>query len=121
MVIANKCDLDLLKDTGELSSPAELRVSAKTGEGVGELITRVAAVARRKTGAGEDAVITRARHRQQISACCQHLASFLNMAPEVELRAEDLRLAADALGRISGKVDPEDVLDEVFGRFCIGK
>jgi tRNA modification GTPase len=47
--------------------------------------------------------------------------AFLGKTSDVELRAEDLRLAADALGRISGRIDPEDVLDEVFGRFCIGK
>ncbi len=121
MVIANKCDLDAREDTAEAPRPDVLRVSAKTGEGVGELIKGVAEVARRKTGAGEDAVITRARHRQHLTACCGHLEGFLKRSSDVELRAEDLRLAADALGRISGKVDPEDVLDEVFGRFCIGK
>ena len=50
------------------------------------------------------------------------LAEFLNLpAGEHELRAEDLRLAAHALGRITGRVDVEDVLDEIFARFCIGK
>ena len=42
-------------------------------------------------------------------------------AGEHELRAEDLRLAAQALGRITGRVDVEDVLGEIFARFCIGK
>jgi tRNA modification GTPase len=121
LVLFNKCDLDSGREVVEGPGPGELRVSAKTGEGLGELIKSVAVVARRKTGAGEDAVITRTRHRQHLADCCRHLATFLGKSSDVELRAEDLRLAADALGRISGRVDPEDVLGEVFGRFCIGK
>jgi tRNA modification GTPase len=121
LVVVNKCDLDSGREVGESPGLVELRVSAKTGEGLGELIRSLAVVARGKTGAGEDVVITRARHRQHLADCCRHLSSFLGKSSDVELRAEDLRLAADALGRISGRVDPEDVLDEVFARFCIGK
>lgn len=121
LLLVNKCDLDSGREVGGCPGAGVLRVSAKTGEGLGELIKSVAAVAGRKTGAGEDSVITRARHRQHLTDCCRYLASFLGRSSDVELRAEDLRLAADALGRISGRVDPEDVLDEVFARFCIGK
>ena len=50
------------------------------------------------------------------------LQEFMHLpAGEHELRAEDLRLAAHALGRITGRVDVEDVLGEIFARFCIGK
>jgi tRNA modification GTPase len=50
------------------------------------------------------------------------LSTFLSGASgDFELRAEDLRQAAHALGRITGRVDVEDVLGEIFGRFCIGK
>ena len=67
-------------------------------------------------------MLTQARHRQQLERCRAALASFLG-APmeEFELRAEDLRRGAQALGRITGAVDVEDVLGEIFGRFCIGK
>ncbi len=53
-----------------------------------------------------------------MNALDQFMNSPLN---EHELRAEDLRIAANALGRITGRVDVEDVLGEIFGRFCIGK
>ena len=55
-------------------------------------------------------------------ACRAALGAFLDGAPqELELRAEDLRLAARALGRVTGSVDVEDMLDRIFGDFCIGK
>ncbi len=54
--------------------------------------------------------------------CMQALQEFMRLpAGEHELRAEDLRLAAHALGRITGRVDVEDVLGDIFARFCIGK
>ena len=72
--------------------------------------------------AEEAPVLTQARHRQQLERCRAALASFLGSPmEEFELRAEDLRRAAQALGRITGAVDVEDVLGEIFGRFCIGK
>lgn len=119
IVLVNKCDL--IGEAGGNDAVGDIRVSAKTGEGIAELIRSIALLARWKTGTREDTVITRSRHRSQLASCHQYLLAFLGKTSDVELRAEDLRLAADALGRISGRIDPEDVLDEVFGRFCIGK
>jgi tRNA modification GTPase len=65
-------------------------------------------------------VITRARHRAALTDCVQALAWFPN-ASLPELAAEDLRQAARSLGRITGRVDVEDMLDVVFREFCIGK
>ncbi|WP_169543756.1 tRNA uridine-5-carboxymethylaminomethyl(34) synthesis GTPase MnmE [Sneathiella aquimaris] len=64
--------------------------------------------------------LTRQRHREALEECVQCLQRFA-VAPDPELAAEDVRLAARALGRITGRVDVEDVLDVVFGDFCIGK
>ena len=67
---------------------------------------------------------TQARHRQDLAAAIGHLERAdvaLSRPVEVELAAEDVRLAARSLARISGRVDAEDVLDRVFARFCIGK
>ncbi len=73
-------------------------------------------------GSGDGAVLTRARHRQAVADCADGLARFLaaDGLPE-ELVAEELRLAMRALGRITGRVDVEDLLDVVFSDFCIGK
>jgi tRNA modification GTPase len=67
---------------------------------------------------------TRERHRRDLTAAHGHLQRAIQaLAPpvEVELAAEDVRLAARNLARISGRIDAEDVLDRVFARFCIGK
>ena len=65
-------------------------------------------------------MITRSRHRTALEECRDALTRAL-AASEAELLAEDLRLAARALGRITGRVGVEDVLDIVFRDFCIGK
>lgn len=102
--------------------PADHAISARTGAGVSELVAAIGRIVS-ETAAGDDSpAITQARHRQQIEACLEALKGVGPMSPlSPELAAEQLRLAADALGRIVGRIDPEDVLDQVFARFCIGK
>jgi tRNA modification GTPase len=68
--------------------------------------------------------LTRARHREALEECRAALGRFLAATPassEPALAAEDLRLAARALGRITGRVDVDEVLDVIFRDFCIGK
>ena len=117
ILIANKIDLVPASDT-DLSLPA-LPVSALTGEGIDRLLMvlgeRVA-----QTYRIEAPVLTRARHRQALEEAAASLRrSFSATLPE--LRAEDLRLALRSLGRITGAVDVEDLLDVIFRDFCIGK
>lgn len=97
-------------------------ISARTGDGLPELVAALGAMVRGTIGSDESPAITQLRHRRQIEACLEALAN-VDAASEAgaELAAEQLRLAADALGRIIGRIDSEDVLDEVFARFCIGK
>jgi tRNA modification GTPase len=97
-------------------------ISAKTGEGIPDLVAALGQIVRQAAENDGAPAITQLRHRQQIEACLM----ALNDVPAAaalgsELAAEQLRLAADALGRITGRIDPEDVLDQVFARFCIGK
>ena len=100
----------------------KLGVSAKTGAGLPELTKRLAGIVRDRIGLTESPAITRARHREHLQACLKALDSFISGPVNViELRAEDLRQAGQALGRITGRVDVEDILGEIFGRFCIGK
>jgi len=97
-------------------------ISAKTGAGLEELTRQLAHLARERIGVSQSPAITRARYRTHLNACLSALQAFLSgIQGDIELRAEDLRQAVHALGRITGRVDVEDVLGEIFGRFCIGK
>jgi tRNA modification GTPase len=94
-------------------------VSAKTGQGIPELIQDLGA-ARRNSWRGEAAVITRSRHRQALEEAARHLARARSET-QAELKAECMRLALRAIGRITGRVDLDELLDVVFRDFCIGK
>ena len=85
-----------------------------------DLVTALGeAVAVRFTVGGAP-VLTRARHRKAVEDCVAALRRF-DRDGEIELGAEDLRLAARALGRIGGRVEVDEVLDTIFREFCIGK
>jgi tRNA modification GTPase len=100
-----------------------LPISTKTGAGIDDLIRMIGArAADRMGGAGETPALTQVRHRRHLETAAASLGEFLKGgADAMELRAEDVRHAAHALGRITGRVDVEDVLDQIFSRFCIGK
>ncbi len=101
----------------------EVNVSAKTGDGIDELVWALAARVAEIADSGQEAPpLTRARHREALSDAKDALARALD-APDdqPELMAEDVRLAMRALGRITGRVDVEDLLDVIFREFCIGK
>lgn len=126
LYVANKIDLADLPPIPTLdgSSPdSALRISVLTGEGVPDLVERLArAVETRVAGTVSATLPTQERHRRALASCVEALTcSLVQTKTEPELIAEDLRLAADALGRMTGRIDAEDVLGEIFGRFCIGK
>lgn len=120
VVVVNKADLASPAPPLSVNGIEALAVSVKTGAGIEALLGRLAgAVAERCPAAGAPAM-TRVRHRRALEDCLAGLERFLTVA-EAELAAEDLRLAARSLGRITGRVDVEDVLDVIFRDFCIGK
>lgn len=111
-------------DLARESAGKGLAVSALTGAGMDALIAALGAAAADLCGGGEDAAITRARHRAALVDARDALQRFAEKGQETresELLAEELRLAARALGRITGKVDVEDLLGLIFADFCIGK
>ena len=114
LLIANKADL------GHPGPEGALRISAKTGLGMDELRARLTDAARRMTESSGAPPLTRARHRAALLSATEHLIAAEH-AELPELRGEDLRLAMRALGRITGHVGVEDILDTVFSSFCIGK
>jgi tRNA modification GTPase len=98
-------------------------VSALTGEGLAALLAGLAQWARESLSGGEPSVVTRARHRASLEEALAALERALaqGTAGEEAMIAEELRLAARALGKVTGRVDVEDVLDVIFRDFCIGK
>jgi tRNA modification GTPase len=112
--VANKIDL------GGAFPVDAIGVSALTGAGLAALRDRLAEEARALTEIAGPPPLTRARHRAALQEASARLAGA-QQADLPELRAEDLRLSLRALGRITGEVGVEDVLDVLFAQFCIGK
>ncbi len=121
LVVWNKADLAPAPAV-EVGINPPLVVSTLTALGLPELEARIALAARERTRGGEVALITTARHRQHLTVTLHAAQAFLDGPKDLlELRAEDLRLAAQAIGRLVGRVDAEEILGAIFGRFCIGK
>lgn len=120
ILVATK--LDLPASSGEASTGAEVALSARTGEGLDRLLELIRTRLSHSVGAG-DAVITRERHRVALQEVVASLdrATVAGQSGAPELLAEDLRLALRALGRLTGAVDVEEILDRIFASFCIGK
>ena len=124
VLVLNK--LDLAQEPGAPGATRHLgrpifAISAREGTGLGALLDHLREGVTRDLGvSGSAPSLTRLRHRRALEACRDSLARAL-AANEVALAAEDLRLAVRALGRITGRVDVEDLLDVIFGEFCIGK
>lgn len=114
LLVASKSDLGPPRLAGALP------VSAVTGEGMAALRAALAREVAARAGLAASAGLTRARHRAAVGEAVEWLAR-IEGAPLPELRAEALRAALAALGRLTGRVDVERVLDLVFGEFCIGK
>jgi tRNA modification GTPase len=105
-----------LRETG----PREVYLSAKTGAGV-ELLRRALLEAAGWARSGESVFLARERHLRALESARTHLAEAARQEGRWELFAEELRLAQQALGAITGEVSTEDLLGEIFSRFCIGK
>lgn len=117
--VGSKADLAAGADYG---GRYDMVVSAKTGAGVAELLEELGNSAAGAIGDLGDVLPSRARHRQLLLHAHRHMTAAVNMkGRDLELRAEELRLASDQLGRITGAVDVDDLLDVVFSEFCIGK
>lgn len=97
---------------------SDLRISSVTGEGLDEIRQAIVRVARDTWNDGSSA--GNERHREHIALTSQFIQNAVD-EPRLELKADALRAAGDELGRITGRVDVEDLLDVIFSKFCIGK
>ena len=123
ILVINKSDL-LEKDIDpEIKKINHVLISIKDDLNIEKLILKIKNNLKNKFIISHDVLITRARHRQHLEECLNHLINF-NQKNEIEdfdKAAEDLRLATRHLGMIVGKVDVEEILGSIFNDFCIGK
>jgi tRNA modification GTPase len=122
-IVRNKTDLSGEPAGREGGEPPVIRLSAKTGEGIDELREHIRDLAGHGSP-GEGACTARRRHVEALERAFEHFSAgreALDRRHAGELLAEELRLAHDALGEITGKVTPEDLLGRIFSEFCIGK
>jgi tRNA modification GTPase len=121
IVVENKCDLaGAAAARFTNGGHVHLRLSAKSGEGMNLLRDELLRVAG-WSGHGEDVVLARERHLEALRMAVAKSALAVRCLDRMELCAEELRLAQEALSRITGKFTADDLLGEIFSRFCIGK
>lgn len=117
-IVRNKVDLV----GGDGAARAQFDISASSGDGVSDLVAALVTYARDYFGSGEMALVSRARHRTLLRETVAALERAGCSADKGdELLAEELRIAIHSLGRLTGRVDVEDILDVIFREFCIGK
>ena len=120
LIIHNKIDLSNHPvERRENGRDIEIFLSAKRGDGIDLLRRELLAIAGGVPE--EDVFIARARHLEALGETFGHIAAAREEWPRFELVAEELRLAQRVLGRITGEFSADDLLGEIFGRFCIGK
>ena len=124
IVVHNKTDL-LEQELDSIASTAtDIWVSAKTGAGIELLRQRLLEMIGWQSSAGEGAFMARQRHLSALTAAQAHLdaaCALVDRVDQVDLFAEELRLAQLALSSITGEFSADDLLAEIFSRFCIGK
>ncbi len=119
--VYNKIDLHAV-DPGQSSvgTDVAIRVSAQTGEGV-EMVRQWLLETAGWQPSGEGVFMARARHLEALAAARLHIRNAETVVSQLELFAEELRLAQQALSKITGEFTSDDLLGEIFSSFCIGK
>jgi len=120
LVVLNKSDRVDGHLPDKVAGREALAVSAKSGAGIDVLLARIADRLGGTAGAGAPPLLTRARHRAAVEEARAALSRFQG-ANDPGLAAEELRAAAKGLGRITGRVESDEVLGRIFDSFCIGK
>ncbi len=122
IVVLNKSDIDS-KQNHSFNKVKVVLISVKKNENINQLIAEIKNKLCRKFISSNNVLITRERHRVKLNDCLKEINNFLkkDQNKEIEMAAEDLRLATRHLGSIVGKVDVEEILGSIFKDFCIGK
>jgi tRNA modification GTPase len=121
IVLLNKSDVQT-KQNFTFDADTVL-ASVKGNKNIDKLISKIKEKLRKKFISSNSTLITRERHRLKLNDCLKEINSFLkkDQSKNLELAAEDLRMATRHLGSIVGKVDVEEILGSIFKDFCIGK
>jgi tRNA modification GTPase len=121
IVLLNKSDI-LSKQNHKFDTDSVL-ASVKDNKNIDNLIKKIKEKLSKKFTSNNSALITRERHRVKLNECLKEIDNFLkkDQSKDLELAAEDLRMATRHLGSILGKVDVEEILGSIFKDFCIGK
>ena len=120
LYVANKSDNLSTEQCSSLLSAGNLVISAKHQQGIDSLLSTIGNIISDKFTSNSNILITRARYREALSSALASLKLF-NLDKEIELSAEDIRLAAREIGKITGRIEVDEILDKIFGSFCIGK
>ncbi|OMJ12469.1 tRNA modification GTPase MnmE [Smittium culicis] len=107
-----------------LAKPTVSLISCKTEYGIPQLLENLSSLVKKRVAShtNEPIFISRERHRQLLTSANQHLKTFIGMDESMVVEAaEELRLAADSIGKITGYIDTQQVLTQIFSQFCIGK
>ena len=120
LFVANKCDKLTSEQCSELEKSGCLVISAKQKQGVDKLLQAISKNIQERFTSNSNLLITRSRYREALQDVLENLQNF-GFNKEIELTAEDIRLAARALGKITGRIEVDEILDKIFGDFCIGK
>ena len=122
IVVLNKSDVDS-KQNHNFNKVEVVLISVKNNKNIIELTNLIKEKLSKKFTTSSNVLITRERHRVKLNECLKEIENFLkkNLNKDIEIAAEDLRLATRHLGAIVGKVDVEEILCSIFKDFCIGK
>ena len=118
--IANKSDNLTKEQCSEIKKQGITLISVKQQQGIDIVLDKISAVINDKFTSNSNLLITRARYREALNEALRSLDLF-NLNKEIELSAEDIRLAARKIGKITGRIEIDEILDKIFGSFCIGK
>ncbi len=120
LIVANKCDKLTIEQCSFLKNQDCITLSAKEKQGIDVLLEAIFERIKNRFTSNSNLLITRKRYREALLEVIENL-SYFGFDKDIELTAEDVRLAARSLGKITGQIEIEEILDKIFGDFCIGK
>ncbi len=120
LLVANKADKMTEKEKKQHQQNGALTISAKQKSGIDSIFSAIKNKIAENINEEAGGIITRSRYRESLEECLEHLERF-DINSDIELCAEDIRLAARSIGKITGKIEVNDILNKIFGSFCIGK